>query len=280
VKRSQQRWKFGVALVVTSVMAVACRDQVPTAVHPPEPASAPRLDVISNTSALTMGWQSPFGTATEAVPHDQTLGPLVTICLWRNAACSGAPVAQFSVSSGLAPSSSSFNATWSLTAANMSLTRATYRIAVMLNERMVGLPILVEAMRGRWALAVPGQTPTLRAAASLAFGFRLGSPDAPPPPIATVVAGIGSATSQFLPVAAPDVPRSPAQAAALTTLGSSLNALQASLTVSPDAALAALTTARSAADAAVRAATPGDLADLDVIRLELFQVGLLLGVSG
>lgn len=180
---------------------------------------------------------------------------------------------------GVTTTSSSFSAVWNLNAANLPLTRTRMRIAVTINGAVVGLPILVDAMRGRWALAVPGQTATLIAAATLPLQFRLGAPTEPPPPIATVTTGLSSAQTQFLPSSSPESPRTTEQTSSLANLSTTLGALKTALGGTTETALLALSQAVSAADFAFHVAQPGDKADLDVIRLELAQAGKLLGVS-
>lgn len=265
------------------VLTAACRDvtapAAPSAIAGEEPGPEITLNVLA-PPPTTMGWLAPLGRATTATPQSTELRPVVTVCRWVNNACTGSPVAQFSVGSGLTATTGSFSATWNLSAANMPLTRARFRIAVTLNGTVVGLPILVDAMRGRWALGVPGQTPTLIAAASLPLQFRLGAPTEPPPPVSTVTSGLGSAQTQFLPgTSTTDTPRTTEQTTSLTTLSSTLASLRTALTGGTETALLALSQATSAADFAFRVAQPGDKADLDVIRLELAQAGKLLGVS-
>jgi hypothetical protein len=264
-------------------LTAACRDvtapAAPSAAAGEEPGPEITLNVLA-PPPTTMGWLAPLGKATAATPQNTELRPVVTVCRWVNSACTGSPVAQFSVGGGLTASTANFSATWNLSAANLPLTRARFRIAVTLNGTVVGLPILVDAMRGRWALSVPGQTPTLVAAASVPLQFRIGTPAEPPPPVATVTSGLGSAQTQFLPgTSATDTPRSTEQTTSLTTLSSTLASLQTALTGPRETALLALSQAASAADFAFQVAQPGDKADLDVIRLELAQAGKLLGVS-
>lgn len=276
-RRFTSRWLgHGLALLAVA----GCRDTVPTAPIGEEPGTAIRLDVLdAPPSSLTMGWLAPLGSTSTSAPHDGDLRPVVTICRWVNRACAGAPVARFAVGSGLTASSEMFAATWVLTTPSVPLARSTFRIAVTLGEAPVGLPVLVEVMRGRWALSIPGRTATLVAAASVPLRFRLGAPTAPPPPQETVEQGLASASTQFFPSLQTSATRTPIQSAALTTLATSLGELQAVLTGPREPALLALSQATLAATAAFDVAAPGDKADLDVIRLELAQAGRLLGVS-
>ena len=268
-------------ILVAAAALAACSDRIPTtpSAADEEPLIDALWELISGTEPLTMGWLAPLGATSATAPQDAARRPTMTICRWSAGVCIGAPVARFTVETGLTATNAGFAAQWSLTSAAMPLTRTTFRISVTDGNTLVGLPILVEATRGRWALAVPGQTPTLIAASMLPLQFRLGVATAPPPPIATVASGVQSASTQFFPSTTTET-RTAQQQASLNALGSSLGALQTALTGPPDAALLALTQARSAANAAFRAAPPGDLANLDVVRLELDQVGRLLGVSG
>lgn len=281
--RRRSRTSSWLAPCFALLVLAGCRDTEPTApaaLAGEEPGTAIRLDVLETPPpAVTMGWLAPLGTTSAAAPHDAERRPVVTICRWVNRACVGAPVARFAVGSGLTATGDAFAATWSLTAPGIPLARTTFRIAVTLDDAPVGLPIVVEVMRGRWAISIPGRTATLIAAASLPLRFRLGAPTAPPPPQETVEQGLQSASTQFFPSMQTSTPRTTEQTAALTTLATSLGDLQTALAGPREPALLALSQATLAANVAFDIAPPGDKADLDVIRLELAQAGRLLGVS-
>ncbi|MBL0940539.1 MAG: hypothetical protein IBJ03_16710 [Gemmatimonadaceae bacterium] len=190
-------------------------------------------------------------------------------------------MATISVGGGLTASDAGFSGQWSLTTAAIPLTRTMYRIAVTHGGAPIGLPVLIEVMRGRWALAVPGQTPTLIAANVLPLLFRFGVASEAPPSVTAVTNGLDGARTQFFPPGTPPgETRTAQQLATFTTLADALVALQSAISGSREAAALALAKARSAADAAFRVASAGDLAELDVIRLELESAGRLLGVSG
>ncbi len=282
-RTAQNRLRIAAGLLLIAMVG-ACRDDPtsPSATGE-EPTSEVVLNVLS-TTPTAMGWLAPLGKTSDAAPQDAALRPVVIICRWSNNACVGTPTAQFSVGAGLTASSASFSAAWNLNATTMPLTRTRFRIAVTLNGSVVGLPILVDAMRGRWALSVPGQTVTLMAAASLPLQFKLGAPLEPPPLVETVTSGLGSAQTQFLPATSESSPpRTPEQTSSLTNLSTSLAALQTALQTvvgtPSEGTLLALSQATVAADFAFQISPPGDKADLDVIRLELAQAARLLGIS-
>lgn len=278
--RHRTRWGIG---VLTALLLTACRDEFPTAPQPPEAVigvdEAVTIKVPSNRKPLTLAWLAPLGTASGSAPHDRTLRPVVTICRWNKDRCVGIPVAVFVAGLNLKVSATAFTAEWDISHRLMPAKRTTYRITASDPLKRVGAPVFVDVSRGRWALSLPGQSPPLVPAKSISLQFRLGEQTVPPPPLNTVVAGLTAASTQFLPKLA-DGTRTPEQTGAINTLTTSLAELRTALTGPTEQALLTFSQAKRAADNAFTIAVPGDRAELDVIRLELAQVGLLLGSGG
>ena len=111
----------------------------------------------------------------------------VQVCTWVSGACAGAPIAQFSTTpSGnelpldVNMSAGRYEATLNLMSTSF-LTRKSYRIAAMKGTTVLSA-VLVDIVRGRWALSRPdGTLAPLMSATSLPIQFHIAL--APPPSI-------------------------------------------------------------------------------------------------
>lgn len=99
--RSANRQCAMASVALLTVAIAGCRDELPTkpSIAGEEPTGAVVLNVIGS-SPTTMGWLAPLGNTSPSAPQDVALRPVVTICRWINSACTGTPVAQFSIGAG------------------------------------------------------------------------------------------------------------------------------------------------------------------------------------
>lgn len=113
-------------------------------------------ELSQNAGSFT--WLSPLGSASaDPQGFNSTVSPTVEICAWSGTACSGAPIARFSIqpSVGDLPltvnaSVGAYEASWNLLQATF-VTRKTYRIRVLKGTVELGR-VSVDVVRGRWAL--------------------------------------------------------------------------------------------------------------------------------
>ena len=171
----------------------ACAD-TPTGASPDVPPAPARLAVAASaaTSAATsatspFGWLAPLGTASaEPSTFDANAAPVVEICAWTGTACASEPIVRFAIAP-VAPTrplvvnatGGWYEASWDLMDVRLT-TRRTYRVQVRRGTAAVGA-VLVDAVRGRWALTQSGTLAPLQAASALPIRFRIDLPPADGP---------------------------------------------------------------------------------------------------
>jgi len=170
--------RLGSALLVSLVLA-ACSDNT---VVSPDAAFNPgvaKFDAVPGTP----DWLAPLGGGSaNPATFDPTAINRVQVCVWVGGACTGPLTAQFSTTPSAGVGTLTANTAAGRYEASLSLmstsflTRRTYRISAMHGTTEVR-SILVDIVRGRWALTRPdGTLAPLAAASALPIQFHVAAP--------------------------------------------------------------------------------------------------------
>lgn len=171
------RVRLSTLAAVTAVTLTGCIDGQP--LSPPEPE--PDLGTLATPAEEPNGsfhWLPPLGAI---VPFsgvfDPTLEPAVTVCLRRDGACSGPPVANFTTGPGpdrvkVSLEDEHYHVNWHTRSSALE-PGGVYRIAVTVDGRELGVIDVAVAGRGRVKGARGDGAPLIRSGRTLPIKFRI-----------------------------------------------------------------------------------------------------------